>query len=511
MTSGRRSIPLQVYLFFYALFAAVLFLTHTPFFKLPYFWDEVGLFIPAALDLRNTHALVSHTPGFSANPPGIMAFLAACWSIAGHTIPGTRIAMVLVAAAALLVVFLLAIRLSENLRGAPGFVVVMLMVVSPLFYAQSMLALPDLPAMLFTCLALLLFLQDRPIAAAAACTVLAMVAETGLVVPLVLGGWLFREKRLREAAYFLAPFAAFALWILGVAQAGGRIAGNYPFTRQNLFFLLNPVRFPAALLERLYYLFVAEFRSVGTLAIVTVLLRSKKLFATRDWRIVRTMAGAQILLFSLFGASLLDRYLLPVLPLVYMAMVTGFSAMSRRMRIAGQFTLALGLMACNVLNPPYPQPLENNTAFTAFVQPQRIAAEFLSFNYTGRRILTAWPMGSALSRPDFGYVQHGLNVHEVPDFRESTLKQVDWSKVDVLVLYARHREPEWNLLEIDPVRRFLSRYFGYEPEVTAPLPHTRAFEHVGHWAERGLWVDVYAARDSRELKPFFVIGDSVRK
>src|SRR5690349_16851559 len=152
MTAGRRHIPSQTYLFFYALFAAVLFLIHTPFLKLPYFWDELGVYIPAALALK--------TGGFSAHPPGVMALLAASWSFAGHIIPVTRIAMLLVASAGLLVVFLLAIRLSENLRGAPAFVVVMLMVVSPIFYAQSMLALADLPAMLFTCLALLLFLQD---------------------------------------------------------------------------------------------------------------------------------------------------------------------------------------------------------------------------------------------------------------------------------------------------------------------------------------------------------------
>ena len=77
-----------------------------------------------------------------------MAFLAACWSLAGYSIPVTRVAMLLMASAGLLVVFLLAIRLSENLQGTPAFVVMMLMVVSPLFYTQSVLALADLPAML---------------------------------------------------------------------------------------------------------------------------------------------------------------------------------------------------------------------------------------------------------------------------------------------------------------------------------------------------------------------------
>ena len=37
-----------------ALFAA-LAAAHYPYLQLPYFWDELGQFIPAALDLFQTH------------------------------------------------------------------------------------------------------------------------------------------------------------------------------------------------------------------------------------------------------------------------------------------------------------------------------------------------------------------------------------------------------------------------------------------------------------------------
>jgi hypothetical protein len=180
-------------------------------------------------------------------------------------------------------------------------------------------------------------------------------------------------------------------------------------------------------------------------------------------------------------------------------------------RVLGQFALALGLMACNIWSPPYPQPLDNNTAFTSFIPPQKIAAEFLEFNYSGRRILTAWPMGAAISRPEFGYVQHGVQVTEVPDFRASTLETVDWSKVDALVLYARHREPAWNLPDIEPLRWFRSRYYGYQPDVQAPRVRGRMFEHAAHWAERGFWIDVYTVKHDRDSKEFFMIRDTVRK
>lgn len=416
MNAARRPIPPLTYLFFYALFATVLFLIHTPLLKLPYFWDEMGQRIPAVF---------------------------------GYSIAATRVAMLLVAAGGLLAVFLLAIRLSENLRGAPAFVVVMLLGLSPLYYAQSMLALPDVPAMLFTCLALLLFLQERPVAAAAAATALVVVILT---------------------------------W------------GNHEFTRYNLLYLRHPVRFPVALLRRLYYLFCADFRWIGTLGIILAAGRGKGVLRTRDWRITTSVVASWVLVFSVFGGDMLERYLLPVLPLVYMAMVAAASAFPRGWRLAAQFALAAGLTVGNFWNPPYPFPLENNTAFVDFVKLQEQAADFLEFNCAERRILTAWPLSTALSRPELGYVRRGLQVRQLPDFRATTLEELDWANADVLVLYSRNWDPAWNLLHIEPVRRFWEHYFDYEPDVVSPVASSRlVLEHAGHWARRGLWVDVYFA------------------
>jgi hypothetical protein len=62
-----RSRPL-VLLVFLATFAALLFL-HGSLLRLPYFWDEVGYYIPAALDFYRSGLLIpkstlptGHTP-----------------------------------------------------------------------------------------------------------------------------------------------------------------------------------------------------------------------------------------------------------------------------------------------------------------------------------------------------------------------------------------------------------------------------------------------------------------
>ena len=105
----------------------------------------------------------------NVHPPGVMAYLALVWRVFGFSILATRLAMLAAAAVAVWLTFLLAIELCRGVGGAPAFSAVPLLMVSPLFYTQAMMAQLDMPAMLFTVRALLLFLRGRYRCAALAC------------------------------------------------------------------------------------------------------------------------------------------------------------------------------------------------------------------------------------------------------------------------------------------------------------------------------------------------------
>ena len=164
----ERGVRPDTYLFFLLSFTLVVFLTHAAYFGLPYFWDELGQFVPAALDIYHDGAWIPHSTVPNAHAPGVMTYLAAVWDIFGYSIPATRAAMLLLASCASFFTFLLAIQLCRGLDGAPAFAPAVLLLLDPLFYTQAMMAQLDMPAMLFTVFALLLFLQDRHRAAALA-------------------------------------------------------------------------------------------------------------------------------------------------------------------------------------------------------------------------------------------------------------------------------------------------------------------------------------------------------
>jgi 4-amino-4-deoxy-L-arabinose transferase-like glycosyltransferase len=490
----RRRIRPDTYLFFLILFALIAFLSHAPLMRLPYFWDELGQFVPAALDIFHggfgPAAWIPHSTVPNAHPPGVMAYLAAFWTVAGYSVVSTRAAMLLVASVALLVAFLLAIELCRNVRGAPAFMAVFLLCVSPLFFAQAMLAQLDMPAMLFTCLALLLFLQEKTLLAACACIALVMVKETGLLVPLFFGAWLLYEKRARDAAWFLLPFAALGGWLLVLARGTGHLFGNTEFTRYNLYYPFHPVRFTFALGRRLYYLFFQDFHWIGTIAILLAWRRG--IFATRAWRIAWMLIAIHILFLSAVGGAMLERYLLPVLPLVYAAMVAAMSIYRGPLKLACQLALLAGLIAGNFWNPPYPFPFENNLAFTDFVELQQTAAGFVARNYVGERIATVWPLTSALSRPEFGYVRRAIPVHSLPDFTAASVDSPEWRRdARIFVFFSRMWEPDWSWTHIELVRKIWRHFYGFEPELNIPEMRGRALTPVARWEHRGQWIEVY--------------------
>jgi 4-amino-4-deoxy-L-arabinose transferase-like glycosyltransferase len=483
----------DTYLFFFVSFALVVLLTHAPYFDLPYFWDELGQFVPAALDILHDGAWVPHSTVPNAHPPGVMAYLAVVWKICGYSIVATRAAMLLLATLGVLATFLLGIQLCRGLGGAPALVPVLLLLLDPLFYMQSMMAQLDMPAMLFTVTALLLFLQDRHRAAALACTALVLCKETGALLPLILGAaLLFDRDRVKYAAYYVAPFLVLAMWFYVLWRATGQLFGDAGFTHYNLGYALHPVRATLCFIRRIYYLFIDDFRWIGSIAILLAWKRTR-IFSNRAWKITWLFLGAHVVMVSVLGGAELERYLVPVLPLLYIAMAAAWSAVRPLWRNVGLAVASAGLLAGMFFNPPYPFPFENNLAMADFVELHHNAAEFLERSYPNQTIYTAWPLTGALRDPAFGYVERKLVAAETSDFGYSTLNRLDPKGVNVLVLYSRTWEPGWGALQWPLVQRFLRHFYQYEPQMNGlQVQQHFGLTPVRRWTQRGQWVAIYA-------------------
>jgi hypothetical protein len=485
-----RTFPLLICL---ALFALPLFAIHLPLLNLPFFWDEHGQFIPTALDLLRSGAWIAHSTTPNVHPPGVEVYLVVWYKLFGYSIPVTRVAMLVLATFGLLLTFLLAIRLSRGTRGAPAFLPPLLLLVSPLFYMQSMMAQLDMPAMVFTLLALLLFLREQYAAAAVASILLVLTKETGIVVPFIFFVALLTRKKWGRAGLFVAPAAALGLWLAFLHHATGYWLGNPAFAHYNVGYALRPVHMALSFARRFYYLFFAEFRWIGFAALVFAFRRpaARALFRSPAWRVTIAVAAAQMVLVSIFGGADLERYLLPVLPLFYIAVSDALTYFRRPSGMAATGALAAGLIASLFWNPPYPFPFENNLAMVDFVHLQQIAGAFAERHLAGRRIATAWPYTSALEHPEYGFVSRPLKTVETGDFHFDSVRAVPAASFDVLITYTRTWAPPHGVTALPVVRRFLGHFYDWQPEITPQQCNSLGLDPLVSWRMHGQQITIY--------------------
>ena len=485
----------QYLLVFFLLFAAPLVAIHLPLFGLPFFWDEHGQFVPTALDLLRSGSWIAHSTIPNVHPPGMEVYLVLWYKLFGFSIPITRVAMLLLASLGLLVTFLLAIELSRGAERAPAFLPVLLLAASPLFYTQSMMAQLDMPAMVFTIWALLLFIRKKYATAAIVSIVLVMMKETGIVTPFVFFVVLMLRKDWMRAGYFIAPALALAGWLLVLHRGTGYWLGNPGFAHYNVGYSLHPVRIAFSFVRRFYYLFFADFRWIGTLVLVGTGWK-RKVFRTDAWRVTIAVSLGTIVLVSIFGGAELERYLLPVLPVFYIAVSVASTCLPRPLAITAIAGLVAGLIVSIFWNPPYPFPYENNYAMVDFVRLEQLASGFAERNFPQRRIATAWPYTAGLESPAYGFVKQKLRAIETNDFHPASIRALPPASFDVLIMYTRTWAPGKGVISIPLVRRFLTHFYQWAPDITPEECAELGLKEVVSWQVRGQAVTIYVRSNS---------------
>jgi hypothetical protein len=512
----------QVLLF--ALFFAGLMLLHAPFLRLPYFWDEAGYYIPAARDLFLTGSIIPQSTPSNAHPPLVMAWLALAWRIFGYSTLVTRTAMLALSAFALLGLFRLS-RIAANLPVACA--TTALVAIYPVCFTQCSLAEVDLPAAGFTFWGLAAYVtahnENRPWTQVLWFSLGALAKETAILAPLALFGWelfgyfvrrgskerrwekiLPPEIRPRRFLYLLLPVLPLAGWYVYHYAKTGFLFGNPEFFRYNVAATLNPLRIPFALGMRLWQVFGYFGLYLLTLPGLLAMFRRPRAEngVERRPRIPFWMQAAflSVLLaylafMSVVGGAVLARYMLPVVPLVILALV---STLWRRVRYwklivgAVAFAFVAGLFS----NPPYGFSLEDNLAYRDYIVMHAEASRLLAMRYPGARILTAWPASDELSRPWLGYVGQSFRVLRIEDF---SAPQIDVAarvheRFDVALVFSTKYEPPEPLFGIenwDAWQRIKERFFGYHRDLLPEDIAQRLGGNIAYHAERnGQWIAV---------------------
>ncbi len=462
---------------FFLFFAAVA-LSHLTLLRLPYFWDEGGYYIPAALDFYRTGQLVPHFT--NGHPPLPNILLGSLWHIVGFHILATRLLACGFAALSLLAIF----RLTQRLLDASAALTVTLLTGAyPIWFAQSSLAHADIFAAAFSLWAFALYLPSlqasspgshddsrispRYISVAVLFSLAALSKETSIIQPAALTTWelalLLRQRcsRVQVGGTDLGPpqrIGSHIAWAIALASpvlpliawfayhhhVVGFTFGNPDFLRYNATANFTAAHILQALRYRFLHLFWQRNIWIPILFALTCLLLPRRQDAPASLHpgpryAMAVLVAANWLAFSVLGGALLTRYLLPVYPLILIACVGLWRIHTQRWPLFAAATAAAFLSAL-WLSPPSIFAPEDNLTYRDMIVVQQEAIDFVQKHDPNATILTAWPVSTDLFEPYLGYVKHPMKVVAIEDF---TLPQVliaarEPDRYDTAIVFTTH-------------------------------------------------------------------------
>jgi 4-amino-4-deoxy-L-arabinose transferase-like glycosyltransferase len=520
---------------------------HAPFLRLPYFWDEAGYYVPAALDFCRSWLLIPKSTLPTGHTPLVMVYLALAWRVFGFSPAVTRAAMILVAAATIVALHALARRVAMREAAIWG---VVLLALSPMFFAVSSLVYLDLAAALFTTLAVLALLERRMLMFAVAASLAVLTKETAVVLLPVAWVYGWRKVRAQHALpphaaasaalarqapalrvwlALVAPLVALGGWTLYYHDVTGFWTGNAEYLQYNFYSTFVPGRIFWSLLRRLYEVFIGGFNWLLVAGAALGLWRGRNrrrgtegqraakglpherntkpqspqehagekahLFRDFVWLAVG-LSVMYLLMLSVVGGAILPRYLLPILPSFFLVLVVFIWRLPKALARGICGAALVCFVGAWFLNPPYPFPYEDNLSYADFIRLHQQAAQFLELRPRGERILAAWPASDELARPFLGYVEKPLHVVPLEGFTAREFEKVAPDSFDVLYLYSRKWEPPENWLVRFPYfQKAQEHYFNYAPQIAEETLVARyRLRVLARFERRRQWVTIYEKR-----------------
>jgi hypothetical protein len=462
-----RIAALPTWLLALLLFAAIA-LSHWTLLRLPYYWDEGGYYIPAALDFYHHGWLI---PQFTnAHPPLPNILLGTLWHIVGLHIVATRLFVCLVAAAGLTAVF----RLAQRLLDASAAVALTLMIaVYPIWFAQSTLAHADIFAAAFTLWTFAIYLpatseatndgrslpfaRRTRMATAVLFSLAALSKETAIVEPAALlaveavrflrarSNLEQRRAHLRWMVALAVPFFPLIAWYAYHRARTGFMFGNPVYLRYNATANFTVSHIVTALRYR--FLHLVWQRNIWlpiVLAVACLFLPRRDGQQSRSLTCATRITCAVLILanwiaFSVLGGALLTRYLLPVYPIILLLCVDTWRERTRALPWFTLVTAAL-FLAGLWINPPTAFAPEDTLVYRDMILVHQQAVDFVEQHYPHATVLTAWPVSTDLFDPELGYTTHSIRVTPLEDFSFAEIQKAAQhpENFDTAIVFTTH-------------------------------------------------------------------------
>jgi 4-amino-4-deoxy-L-arabinose transferase-like glycosyltransferase len=384
-----------------------------PTLRTPAYWDEMSWLGQA--DWLSEVPLWRALPGlrpdsiFFGHPPGLHLTAAVPFKLFGSSVELAHVLILGFAVLGIISTFLLARFLYDT---TTAWVAALLLLLCPLFFAQSGMFLADVPVAALGVTSVYFALTRRYVPYLVCASYMVLLKETAvaLVVALVLYLLITLEQRSKqhviEALKYAAPLAVIGAFVLLQRITTGHFFSIYDFE----FELFDPshdsMRRQFELVTE--WIFVNQFRWILTAFIAADLLW----FGVRG-RKDAWLFGLILLLsgYSFAGLYLLPRYLLPVFPFFFIIGANSLLRLVRAPRFRTAAAVAVvGAAAWVLLIQPFTGNGEVNLRYLDVVAAHETMANHIAARDPSPTVLTQWPHTDELAKPVLGYIDRRIRT-----------------------------------------------------------------------------------------------------
>jgi 4-amino-4-deoxy-L-arabinose transferase-like glycosyltransferase len=353
--------------------------------------------------------------------------LALAWTLFGQSLVVTHAIVVLFSFLGVLFTYLLGRDLVNH---RVGFLASLLLLFSPLYFAQSGILNFEIPLTALSVMAIYFALRENPFGYGLAALSLVLTKETGMLIliPLALVmGLRDRPKRKFYATFAMvaSPLAVYVLWLAACRM----YLGWYVFpAHAGILNLSSPFHLVKVLIDRLSQILIEHHHWILSLTLVLGAWAARKDLDREKLKILLLGGGlaAYVIFFSFYSVPL-DRYLLPVYPLFFLLCSWSMDRLSRTdwkpSAVALLVILSLFIMSWKGRRSAMGFELETNLEYLDFIDVHKKAARFIEENFSDKHILTDWPQTMELRHPLEGYVTKPLRASSI--FEPYDLAEVD--------------------------------------------------------------------------------------
>jgi hypothetical protein len=404
-------------------------------FNLPFYWDTSAFLTSTAKDIARGKSMFSYMVKGTDYPHTFLLpfLLSLIFRFTDQTIFYTHLFSTICSFSFLITIYYLSRQFIDKYSSK---LLILLFLFNPLFIAQTGIVYFEIIATALR-LITIYFLFKKKYYLVLVFSLLAFLTrfENGpiLIIAFLAYGLLYKNKKIITPLISLITINIF--WFFY-----HKIATGWWFYSPLRYFEEDSIETARRMI---HYLFISQGRYIASiilgLGFLFFLIRKKtiKKEITKKWSILLVATLPTVLIIIKLG-YFLPRYLIPILPIYYLAIFFFINKSIKKKRVIILSTI-LTILIIFTQNQKkydcYSSNLEDCFSLFRLLDAKKEASQFIEKNYSQKPIILDFPEDSELTSPSFGFITHKLPT---VNFKEVNLNQLQSNQLIYITPTSSH-------------------------------------------------------------------------